>query len=237
MCIRRETREKARRSLAFFPVSMPHTHITYMLRQCTSIVYIFDDTFSLKYLLLITLITYILCMSNCVLALIRFSVDIGRLNSYKYHIRTSTSSFIQSTVSLWNNQDISIRNFPTLSSFKNRVKVDIYKTPKYYNEGPRKLSILHTRIRHQCSSLNADMSKIHIINNLKCNCGASFEDAIHYFLECSLYLNERRTLLSNCDDININIENLLFGNDMYSYDVNSKIFGKVRTFINQSKRF
>ena len=65
----------------------------------------------------------------------------------------------------------------------------------------------------------------------------SFEDAIHYFLECPLYLNERRTLLSNCDDININIETLLFGNDKYSYDVNSKIFGKVRTFINQSKRF
>ena len=37
MCIRREMREKARRSLAFSPVSKPHTHITYMLRQCTSI--------------------------------------------------------------------------------------------------------------------------------------------------------------------------------------------------------
>ena len=42
MCIRRETREKARRSLAFSRVSKPHTHITHMLRQCTSIVYIFD---------------------------------------------------------------------------------------------------------------------------------------------------------------------------------------------------
>jgi hypothetical protein len=37
MCIRRETREKARRSLAFSRVSKPHTHITHMLRQCTSI--------------------------------------------------------------------------------------------------------------------------------------------------------------------------------------------------------
>ena len=98
-------------------------------------------------------------------------------------------------------------------------------------------SILHTRLRHQCSSLNADLSKIHIINHFKCNCGASFEDAIHYFLECPLYLNERRTLLSNCDDININIETLLFGNDKHNYDVNSKIFGKVRTFINQSINF
>jgi hypothetical protein len=42
MCIRRETREKARRSLAFSRVSKPHTHITHMLRQCTSIVYIFN---------------------------------------------------------------------------------------------------------------------------------------------------------------------------------------------------
>ena len=40
MCIRRETWEKARQSLAFSRVSKPHTHITHMLRQCTSIVYI-----------------------------------------------------------------------------------------------------------------------------------------------------------------------------------------------------
>ena len=32
--------EKGRRSLAFSPVSKPHTHITYMLRQCTSIAYL-----------------------------------------------------------------------------------------------------------------------------------------------------------------------------------------------------
>ena len=43
-----------------------------------------------------------------------------------------------------------------------------------------------------------------MINNYKCNYGASFEDAIHYFLECPLYLNERRTLLSDCNDINMN---------------------------------
>jgi arginine/lysine/ornithine decarboxylase len=40
MYIRRETREKARQSLAFSRVSKPHTHITHMLRQCTSIVYL-----------------------------------------------------------------------------------------------------------------------------------------------------------------------------------------------------
>jgi len=117
------------------------------------------------------------------------------------------------------------------------VKDDTYKPPEYYNEGPRKLTILHTRLSHQCSSLNADLSRIHVINNYKCNYSASFEDDIHYFQECPLYLNERRTLLSDCDDININIETLLFGNGDYNYDVNSKMFGKVGTFINQSRRF
>ena len=101
-------------------------------------------------------------------------------------LRTSACSFIPSTVSLWNNLDISIRNSPTISLFENRVKGDIYKPPEYYNEGSRKLNILHTRLRHQCSSLNADLSRIHVINNYKCNCGASFEDAIHNFLECPL---------------------------------------------------
>ena len=43
-------------------------------------------------------------------------------------------------------------------------KVISRNPPKYYNEGPRKLNILHTRLRHQCSSLNVDLSRIHIIN-------------------------------------------------------------------------
>ena len=43
MCIRRETREKARLRRAFSRVSKPHTHITHMLRQCTSIVYVTAD--------------------------------------------------------------------------------------------------------------------------------------------------------------------------------------------------
>ena len=53
MCIRRETREKARQSLAFSRVSKPHTHITHMLQQCTSIVYVIDVS-----LILVILIQY-----------------------------------------------------------------------------------------------------------------------------------------------------------------------------------
>ena len=48
MCIRRETWEKALQSLTFSPISKPHTHITYMLRQCTSIVYVLIDILRLQ---------------------------------------------------------------------------------------------------------------------------------------------------------------------------------------------
>ena len=58
MCIRRETREKARRSLAFSPVSKPHTHITYMLRQCTCIVYLLLSIVTDHYLIVQMMVQY-----------------------------------------------------------------------------------------------------------------------------------------------------------------------------------
>ena len=66
MCIRRETREKARLSLAFSPVSKPHTHITYMLRQCTSIVYL--SPYFCVVLVAQSLVFYVMCcifLSSC----------------------------------------------------------------------------------------------------------------------------------------------------------------------------
>ena len=74
----------------------------------------------------------------------------------------SMTSFIPFTVSLWNNLDLNVRNSPNILW--------------YYGEGSRKLSILHARLRHQCSSLNADLFRINITNDPKCQCGAPHED-------------------------------------------------------------
>jgi hypothetical protein len=73
-----------------------------------------------------------------------------------------------------------------------------YKTPKYYNEGPRKLIILHTRLRHQCSSLNADLSKIHLIIIL--NLIAVGQQVIPTYMKSSPYklctwINDSKTKL------------------------------------------
>jgi hypothetical protein len=110
----------------------------------------------------------------------------------------SMTSFIPSTVSLWNNFDLNIRNSPNISCIKYRIiKENTIKSPEYYGEGSRKLSILHARLRHQCSLLNSDLFRINITNDPKCQRGAPFEDSIHYLMECSLYQNERDCLFRN----------------------------------------
>jgi hypothetical protein len=58
----------------------------------------------------------------------------------------------------------------------------------------------------------------------KCQCGAPYEDSIHYLMECPLYQNERYCLFRNLRETNKNIETLLVGNDEISINENSNIF-------------
>ena len=152
-------------------------------------------------------------------------------------LRLSEKSFIPSTVSLWNNLDISVRNSPTLNNFKCKIKDVVVKPPDYYRDGTRRFNILHTRLRHQCSSLRADLFRVNLVNDPKCSCGAAIEDSIHYFFECPLYQEVRRRMFCDLRNINMNIEILLFGDDTLGTRMNVKIFEKVRTYIKQTKRF
>ena len=93
-----------------------------------------------------------------------------------------------------------------------RIKENIIKSPEYYDEGSRKLSILHARIRHHYSSLNADLFRINITNDPK-------------------------RLFRSLKETHTNIETLLFGNDEINRRKNSMIFNKVRAYIKQTKRF
>jgi hypothetical protein len=82
-----------------------------------------------------------------------------------------------------------------------------------------RLSILHARIRHQCSSMHSDLYRIYIINDPKCQCSAPYEDSIHYLIECPLYQNERYCLFRNLRETHKNIETLHFGSDEINLNV------------------
>jgi hypothetical protein len=78
-----------------------------------------------------------------------------------------------------------------VSDYKQTLRANLFKDSNYYLLGSRKCNIIHTRLRHQCSSLGADLSRANITNNRKCLCGCPSEDVIHYLLECPIYLIKR----------------------------------------------
>jgi hypothetical protein len=50
----------------------------------------------------------------------------------------------------------------------------------FYNIGDRKTNIIHTKLRHRCSGLNADLYRVDLKNDPRCVCSHLFEDAIHF---------------------------------------------------------
>ena len=64
-------------------------------------------------------------------------------------------------------------------------------------------------MRHKCSSLNADLYRINLIENPNCNCSPPYEDAINYFLECPLYQIQRANLFNDIENIELNIYYIL----------------------------
>ena len=73
-------------------------------------------------------------------------------------------------------------------SFKKSLinDVNLLKPSRYYSYDCRVLNVLHTRLRHRSSNLNADHFRVNLINNSSCVYGWVIEDAIHFFLEWCL---------------------------------------------------
>ena len=65
--------------------------------------------------------------------------------------------------------------------------------------------------------MNADLFRVNLINDPGCVCGWVIEDAIHFFLECCLYVEAREQLTNNLQFLDsLLIETLLFGDDSLS---------------------
>ena len=106
-----------------------------------------------------------------------------------------------------------------LASFKKSLinDVNLLKPSRYYLYGCRVLNVLHTRLRYRSSNLNADLFRVNLINDPGCVCGWVIEDAIHFFLECCLYVEAREQLTNNLQFLDsLLIETLLFGDDSLS---------------------
>ena len=129
----------------------------------------------------------------------------------------SRKSCIPSSISAWNSLDIELRNSPSLSSFKYQLKKNTQNNsivPTYYRVGGRYISVLHARIRNNCSNLFFDLYINHLSPSPTCSCSEEVEDAEHYFFRCSHFINERISLFRSTRNFNpLNVNKLLFGNE------------------------
>ena len=145
------------------------------------------------------------------------------------------NSFVPLATREWNLLPPEAKNCNSLYSFKRSLNRNMTSIPKYYYIGDRKSQILHTRLRLQCSSLNADLFKNHILDNDKCPCG-QVETAEHFLLNCPLFTELRNDTIGKIL-MPYNIEILLKGCPLYSDNVNGEIFLAVQNFILKSNRF
>ena len=160
-----------------------------------------------------------------------------------FRLQTSLNSFFPSANNLWNNLKNDIRNSPSLNSFKLNVKksmkINSTLNKQFASYGPRKLNILHCRLRNRASQLNYDLFRANLINSAECQCGHPCEDTYHFFITCPLYANQRTALFNELlwYDGTISVSILCNGDSHISIDDNFKVAKAVQTFIGRSGRF
>ena len=144
------------------------------------------------------------------------------------------NSFLPSVIKLWNEIPVDIRN-ASIGVFKKYLMKNKVSPPPYYYIGSRKVQILHSKLRLECSALNEHLFRKNLVDSPRCSCG-SIETPYHYLLQCPKYRTARAESIQLLD-IPLNTHNLLFGNENFSVLENENIFKKVHEYILRTKRF
>ena len=147
------------------------------------------------------------------------------------------NSFLPSSIRAWNDLSEAAIQTESVNAFKTFLNKDRIPVPKHYYRGKRKLQILHTRLRTNCSSLNLHLFIKNISDSPLCSCG-SIEDNQHYFFHCMHYQRQRNELLNAIARYTTPTLNLLlYGDPSLSYETNTAIFENVHKYIIDTKRF
>jgi hypothetical protein len=151
-----------------------------------------------------------------------------------------SKSVIPSSIQLWNELSVNIRESDSLANFKRKLK-EIYKppiVPSYFINGERSSTVYHTRLRNNCSNLNSDLYNNHITQNPACECGALIEDAEHFLFQCKKFNHQRIELFRNTREFHpLSTQKLLFGINTLTNSQNMLLFHHVHRFIKETKRF
>ena len=105
-------------------------------------------------------------------------------------------------------------------------------------KGQRRFSVLHARIRNNCSDFNNDLFQNHLTNDPSCSCGNDNENALHYFFECENHSYARIIMFRSTRKYHpLSLNTVLFGKTTLSDDDNLFVFQSVQQFIKDTRRF
>ena len=157
--------------------------------------------------------------------------------------RTSISqkSCISSSIRLWNSLEDDLKNLSTLQTFKKKHITSSFNNscvPSHFAIENRYISILHARLRNNCSNLNNDLFRNHLRDNPSCDLCGMIEDAIHFFLHCRKFTMERQGLNDTVRVFQpLSIDMILCGNFNLNMENNIVLFRAVHRYIHATKRF
>ena len=110
--------------------------------------------------------------------------------------------------------------------------------PSHFTLGNRHISILHTRLRNNCSNLNNDLFRNHLRDNSLCDLCGMVEDATHYFFDCRKFTIERQVFNDRVRVFQLlSIKMILCGNYNLNMENNIVLFRTVHRYIHATERF
>ena len=116
-------------------------------------------------------------------------------------------------------------------NFKRKIKHLQDKLVNYTITGERINEIALTRIKHNCSSLKADLFRVNIVLSADCSCGPFTENAEHYFIDCTLYNIPRNRLFTSLPPVPLTLNTLVNGHEFLSPETNREIHTSVLQFV------
>ena len=162
------------------------------------------------------------------------------------HFRTRTAihnnSFFPSTVRLWNQLPLEIREAEHVSIFKCLLDkhYKVTKKNQLFSIGNRRTASIHARLRMGSVQLNNYLHRIGVKESSNCSYGAEIEDIYiyHFFFICPTYNNIRIDLHETVIRLApFTLKTVLYGSDECTFENNVKIFKAVHSYIEKSRRF
>ena len=136
---------------------------------------------------------------------------------------------------------MTLESLTDMSPFAAHLKNDVLgntQVPSYFMKGHRRMSVLHARLRNNCSDLKSDFFQNHLTDSLSFSCGNVNENTIHYFFECENYSNSRLVMFRSIRKFHpLSLITVLFGKSNLSDDDNFLLFQAVQQYIKDTRRF